>query len=148
EADVLDQRGTSGCTGYGHFARLIDVRARVLGYQGAAASSPRWGYTLGRERMLADPGVPLTDDGCMPACVIEGARDEGALPEDAFPFTEDPAFLNARISMRELADARSFRVAEIAVIEEVGNACVRATRSALAAGFPIGFGTQVDQSYE
>jgi hypothetical protein len=147
-ADVLDQRGTSSCTGYGHFARLIDVRARFLGYQGAAASSARWGYTLGRERMLADPKAVLTDDGCMPSWVIEGGRSEGALSEDACPFSDDPAVLNARLSFGQLQHARGFRIADVAVIEDTGDACVRAMCAALAAGFPIGFGMQVDQSYE
>ena len=147
-ADVLDQGGTSSCTGFGHFARLIDVRARFLGYEGASATSSRWGYTLGRERMLGDPNAKLADEGCMPSSVVEGGQNEGALPELAFPFSEDPTVLNARVALRELEAARTFRIADVAVLEESGDACVRTTIGALSAGFPVAFGMEVDQSYE
>jgi hypothetical protein len=98
--------------------------------------------------MLDDPHAALNDGGCQPACVVEAGRFEGALSEQAFPFSEDPVLLNRRVSFRELENARNYRIADIAVIEETGDAGVQVIRNALAAGFPIGFGMEVDQSYE
>ena len=62
--------------------------------------------------------------------------------EKAWPF--DPATVNEDPRLDEMLDAARFVVKEIYRIEAVGSDRVRAVMAAIAAGYPVVFGTEVD----
>lgn len=144
---VQDQKTTSECTGFA-FRRAIDTR---LGFDGVAYEphSCQGIYTIGRclqrARMPWGPSEPLADDGAIPSDVAEGCA-KGVPTEKAWPF--DPATVNDDPRLDEMLDAARFVVKEIYRIEAVGSDRVRAVMAAIAAGYPVVFGTEVDQRFE
>lgn len=139
---VVDDQGGQDCTG--SYGKLVESWAAARGLP-CAPVSRRFTYTLGR--MTGDPQGRLADVGAQPADVVDGMRTFGVVPETAWP-GDDPTVINAPCDLFALELATTFRVDQIAPIEDAGDTRCTAMRTALAAGFPVGVGMCVDALFE
>ncbi len=140
-ARIDDQQGQS-CTG--SYALLVESFCAARGIP-CDPVSRRFTYTLGRQ--LVNPGVAIVDVGARPSAVVDGMRTFGVVPEPVCP-SGDLANINEPLDFFALERALTFRVKDIAVIEDEGEARCAAIRQALAASYPVGMGIYVDDAFE
>lgn len=140
-ARIDDQQGQS-CTG--SYGLLVESFCAARGIA-CDPVSRRFTYTLGRE--LANPDAAIVDVGARPSAVVDGLRTFGVVPELVWP-SGDLANINEPLDFFSLEKALTFRVNDIAVIEEDGEARCAAIRQALAAGFPVALGMYTDSAFE
>lgn len=138
---VRDQSITSSCVGQA-FARAIHVRAGVEGKDLPFPSALAI-YTLAREEERA--GM-LLDRGCYPRNAAKAISRRGVCGEQHWPFDADR--VNGAVPWRVLQDSADALVDGYYRIGGIGADRCELVRSALAAGFPVPFATQVDHALE
>jgi hypothetical protein len=151
-AQLRNQGQTGSCTGFA-FGLGVMVRCAVLGTP-IAWPSPAALYAGGRAVERADRGLtaeeePLADKGAKPNCVVRAARDIGIPRDDQWPVGGfDPEKINDEPTLGELEDASLFELQEYYRIDSVGEGRAADVRHALASGYPLVVGTQVDRAFE
>jgi hypothetical protein len=143
-ASIKDQSPESACTGFALGCALETVFAAKgqpipeLAYQGI--------YTLGRMEGRASSGVKLTDNGAVPAYVMQALTDWGAPAAKDWAF--DPSTVNEDADLAKLESADRFKLAGFRRIDTFGDAREDEVKRALAAGIMVSFTTNVTQAFE
>lgn len=94
----------------------------------------------------ASPSDSLDDDGCMPSDAVSGMQSWGVPLESVWPF--DPAKVNAKPPLDVVEQASAFKVTGLLRIDGGGDVRIQAIKQAISLGYPIIFGTQVDEAFE
>jgi C1A family cysteine protease len=142
--EVLDQQDTSSCVAH---ATTQQVRT-ALAIQGII-SPPLPSRLFVYFGARAEYGEQKSDDGTYIHAAYEAMRDMGFPSEDAWPFSDDPKLVNELppwSAFRRAADQRwlagNYRILT------TGTQRVQDVKSALAAGHPVTWGTDLDQAFE
>lgn len=141
-ARIYDQ-GSQNCTNYG-YAALVEVWCAARGIE-CAPISKRFNYSLGRG--LRDPGRPLVDLGANPNDVVAGMTRFGVVPEETCP-GDTPDVINNPLDFYSLEVACTYKVSQVAAIDEDGAARCAKIRQSIAAKLPVGFAMEVYENYE
>ena len=145
---VLNQGGQGSCVGHAVaealWGAMIRQRAEA-GLPPAEQPSPAWCYELGR---VIDGNVNQ-DVGTSPYSAFHGAIALGLVTESQLPYSD---------AVLETPDERTPALERLAFDQKIVDGLARITttgtnrlnsiRQALAAGYLVVFGTQVDQSFE
>lgn len=147
---VKDQGQTGRCVAFA-MARCAQIRCAITNVPLKEFSSTNCLYTVGRAKERANEGFvpadkPLVDEGSIPQCVVDGANDWGVCSETQWPSTLDD--LNQEPSPDKLMSASQFKVSGYYRISTTGAQRVEDVKQALAAGFPVLIGVQVDPAFE
>lgn len=135
---IYNQTGSS-CTGWGT-GRGWHTRARIQGDMAAPFPSAPLIYSEGRAADVVLADAPLLDQGCYPRLTLKACADLGVVPLDKW---NGPAIQNARPdweTLRESADRRGVTFARVSGVDQM--------KVALANGYPLVVGFEVDQSFE
>lgn len=148
---VKDQNACSSCTGHGT-STGISTTCRAQGRPLAFEPSERGIYCLARA-VDREPGQSLTDDGAMPNQVMRGIGAWGVRPTQAPTSLGDnsdcePSNVNDEPKLGEIEDGATHLIVGEYVITATGDARVQQLRQALAAGFAVCFGVDVDAAFE
>jgi hypothetical protein len=146
---LLNQGDQGACTGFGT-AELwwgcLCRAAKIAGVAMPECPSPAWNYLLGR----AEDGNVNEDVGSMPSSIMVGGARTGFLPWSECPYSDAELFVPSKDEVAELerkaADQRV--ITGVARITSTGAAFVRDLKTALAAGYLVVFGTDVDAAFE
>lgn len=161
---VKDQYGSSECTGFA-FGMAAHVRLLKLCQDvGGDPTKIPWVstqaiYTSGRALDLPSTSDTLSDDGAAPSQVVRGMATQGIPADSVWPpggfeaAYNDPAdpehdFLNAVPDLKELQAASTFVLQGYFRIDEGTTQTVEDVKQALAAGYPVCVGVNVDQAFE
>jgi len=142
---IADQVETSTCTGQG-IGGAIDCRLRKMGRHDAPLVSRQGIYTIGRSIDRVSTKTPLSDDGANPSQVMRGLRQWGVPTSDRWPF--DPATVNEELPWDVLQEASAFEITAWWQIYSSGKSRIEEMCQALAAGYPVAFGVDVDRPFE
>lgn len=150
--NVLDQGGTSTCVGHGVGTALI-TRLRKMGQEHEDVSRLAiWDFAVAAEK---GKDQPFVDQGCFIRDAMRGCRDQGIPPLSAWPpviaggYTKSlEASVTSAPPWDVLQKAATFRVQNWYRIDDVGYSRVDAICQAIAHGYPVVFGTEVDQAFE
>lgn len=141
---VLDQGGTSSCTGHGTATGLYTACA-VAGHPLGWIPSPAGIYTNAIALDRADPlSGPLLDQGAMPSQVVRGLTEFGARPMADQSAVTDCLF-SGTVPEPTLDQLESEGEHLYVGWYEIANAAE--ARAALSAGAPVGIGTYVDSTF-
>lgn len=135
---IWDQGQYSACVGFA-WARLLST---MVGQH----FSPLAVYTLARCVDRQGTNVPLRDEGSMPHQAARAIDEWGVALGEQWPFIG--ARINAEPALAELEACEPFQRFRPLRIYGTGEARSLAVRRALAAGFPVVFGIEVDQRFE
>lgn len=146
---IFDQIIFSDCVGWA-FAQSIATRCAAAGTP-IPLPAPGAIYTHARAAERAQRGVAptaekLIDNGCMPQLAVLGMQTFGVPSNDRWPL--DATTINAEPSAMQLEYASQFLLTGYYRIDSEGDARLDDIRHAIASGFPVAFGTQVDQAFE
>ena len=144
KVDIRDQQGTSSCVGQS-LQQAIDVRLAIMGIS-TPPHSAKAIYDFARMNDRYTSTEPLVDRGCRPAQAISGLRKWGVPLERDWPFTETG--INAEPPFDVLEKASAFEITGDFRISSTGARRVFEIQVALAQGFPVSFGTEVDEAFE
>lgn len=136
---VSDQSYSSSCVGQA-LARAIDTRLRKLGFNGPEPSS----LALYIGACTLDGQEPL-DMGCYPRDAMRFAREMGVPREEVWPF--DPAKAREKLPWDVLQDASRFLLFQWWRIYASGQSRSDAVAQAIANGFPVIFGLELDAAF-
>jgi C1A family cysteine protease len=139
-----DQGSTESCVGNA-LATAIEVRLRKLGYLAAARPSALAIYTYARALRRLSTDTPLADTGCFPRSAMKALREWGVPDELRWPF--DVSKVNEELPWDVQQAATAFRVQGWYRIDALGRERVDAICHALAQGYPVVFGMDVDQAF-
>ena len=136
---VLDQLNTSSCVAH-MIAHSIDIRTRKAGYEYDPVSRMYIYYHARRRHSKI-----LVDDGTYMRLAMQAMREQGIPDEEYWPFKR------LKINRRPLwkADAMSHqrRNGKYYHIFDVGDSRSTAIKAAITDGYPVGFGTQIGESF-
>lgn len=135
---IHDQTITSSCVGHA-LAQAIDIRLRKLGFDFEPSSLAP--YTGARS---LDHGV-LVDAGCYPRDAMRFVATNGVPREHVWPF--DPEKVNEKLPWDVLQDASRFLLFAWWRIYASGQQRSDAVAQALAKGFPVIFGLDIDNAF-
>jgi hypothetical protein len=135
-SDIFEQAGPS-CVGEA-LARAWHERAVIQGSASPIYPDPLALYALARAAERGDPALPLIDSGAMPRWALSALSDCGALPRGSW-YDPSRTLRPDWATLRSSADRRGVQYARLWSPVEA--------RQALAAGFPVVIGGDVDQSY-
>jgi len=141
---VRDQGPTESCVGNA-IANAIEVRLRKLGYLAEPRPSALAIYTYARALGRLTPATKLTDTGSFPRLAMKSLREWGVPNETRWPF--DASHVNDELPWDVQQQASAFRVTAWYRIDAVGRERVDAICHALAQGYPVVFGMDVDQAF-
>jgi hypothetical protein len=141
---IKDQTTTNSCVGQG-WATAFDVRQRVMGIDNGEPSSLGW-YGLARTLGKLSKDEKLQDEGAYPRLAAKAATEWGVPLESVWKFDESK--VNVDLPLDVLENASATKVTGWYRIDAQGQGRVLALMQALSKGYPVAFGTQVDQSYE
>lgn len=142
---VRDQLRTSSCVGWA-VMRVSHVRAQLMGHRNAKHGSADFAYKIGRANAFTTP-TQLTDDGSQPRNVIRGVKEWGIVAESDYPF--DPETINDQPNWEQLeagVGSLDYGVGKYLWVDGVGEAKFDAMKRALAAGYPMAFAIDVDET--
>lgn len=147
---VNDQQWTSSCVGQS-LQQCMNIR---LSRMGAPTKKFSAAAIYANARMLgrASKNEPLEDFGCYPHLAVQGTRELGVAYEETWPLV-DPygriidENLNREPPLDVQQEASAFEVSGVYPIDSDGEDRVRAVMQALAAGYPVAFGTQIDDVF-
>ncbi len=137
---VLDQGGTLSCVAHA-VAQGIHVARRARGLD---SEMPSWGFLYWNSRGYH--GAETEDGGtyprtCLKSAVRFGAPSEAQCPWEPWQINRSPSWAAYRHAFDERGARGYLR------LFETGSARLEAMRNALAAGFPVVFGTAVDEAF-
>ena len=136
---VHDQSITGSCVGQA-LSQAIDTRLRKLGFNGPEPSS----LALYAGARSVDHGK-LEDNGCYPRDAMRFSQTNGVPREDVWPF--DVAKVNEKLPWDVLQDASRFLLFQWWRIYSSGQQRSDAVAQAIAAGFPVIFGLEIDNAF-
>lgn len=142
---VQDQGQYSSCTGWST-AQAIQLRMSVINQP---IELPSWialyttARALDRQQRGMNVSTALVDQGTYPSLVFEGASD-GVPTISQWPFKG----INDEPDLLELEYASAFKLLSYYRIDSIGPQKVRDVMQAIASGYPVVIGTQVDQAFE
>jgi hypothetical protein len=137
---VNDQQGSS-CVGNA-LSKAIDTRLRKLGFVCPEPSSQAL-YTMGRR--YKRPGIMLEDEGSIPRDVMLAARELGVPSEANWP--TNIMTIDEDVPWDVLQESSKFLLMQWSKILTVGAARADAVAQALSKGYPVPFGTELDQKF-
>lgn len=139
-----DQVSTQSCVGQGYRGIVIVAeRARGIVVEPPSALDA---YYNARMNAPLSP-AKVTDDGCYPRSLADAAMRRGVCHEGMWPF--DPAKVNKSPSWEARRDAYARAGGSYSFIQSEGDALERAVQATLVTQrLPVGFGTQIGESYE
>jgi hypothetical protein len=142
--EVWDQEQASACVGFAT-SRAVMVRCAVMGTPIARPSrvAP---YTWARAAERAGASVPLQDQGCEPADAVAGIAKWGICSDAVWPF--DMATINDEPTLEDLEDSAIVLISGSYSIDTEGADRLNDVCQALAAGYPVTIGVQVDNAFE
>jgi hypothetical protein len=140
---VWDQTSMNACVGY-TFARLAHMVCAIKG-RPIPRPSPLCVYTGARALRRGTPKVPLQDEGCMPYLAVESMQQWGIAKETDWP--SDPQEVNAEPTLLEL-ERSVFQPTGVYTVDSEGQSRLDDIDHALDQGYPLGFGTDVDEAFE
>jgi len=148
---VKNQGDTSRCLAYA-MARAAQLRCAYLGVPLKEFPSVDGLYTVARAWDRHQQGFlpeqqPLTDTGSIPNCMVQGANDFGVALESRWP-SDDLSKINAEPTIEELRAASMLKFPGYYRISSSGAQRLAAVKQALAAGYPVLIGVQVDPAFE
>ena len=150
---VKNQGQTGRCLAFA-FARAAQLRSDVAGVPLLEWPSTTGLYTVARAYERARQGftadnTPLTDGGSIPQDMVNGANDYGVANDSAWPSeSEASADINAEPNIEELKAASKGKFPGYYRISSTGAQRVEDVKQALAAGYPVVIGVQVDPAFE
>jgi C1A family cysteine protease len=141
---VMDQGQLSCCVGEA-LTRAIHVR---MAHAGMPIAYPSILGTYNIARALGRPvaSEKLVDEGSEPRLAMKGIKEWGVPPESAWPF--DPAMVNTELPLDVLEKASAFKLTAWHRIDSLGKGRVEDICQAIAAGYPVICGVEVDQAFE
>lgn len=137
---IRDQGSTNACVGMA-IGTAVDVRLRRTGITTAPMASALAVYTLARS--VTD--APLLDLGCHPRLAFRAMREHGIPSEGVWPFSEGE--VATKLPWDVLQQASAFRVAAWWRIDSEGDERIEDVCQAIAAGYPVVFGLDVDRAF-
>jgi len=135
---VYDQRSTNSCVGQS-LAGLVHISERS-GYGQPSALFPYYNARRYSTSLVLDRGTYIRDAVKMTARL-------GCPDERFWTFSTLAIKVNRRPSFQAYMQAHARRGGEYFAILSQGNARVRAIKAALAAGYPVIFGTRVTRAF-
>lgn len=141
---IWDQGQTSSCVGWA-FAQGIQLRLSVA-QTPISLPSPAAIYTFARAKSRTNPDTLLTDTGSVPGYAALGLGEWGCPPLTAWAF--DPATINDEPKFEDLEIASAFKFNGLYRIGSTGAERLTEIRQAISNGYPVVFGTDVDQAFE
>lgn len=131
---VYDQDGGT-CVGEST-ARAWNLRALIQGVRDALYPDPNAIFALANANELGDPALPILDNGAIPRCALEAVKDCGVLPRGLWA---DRLVRPDWDAIKASADRRLIKYARLGSASEA--------RQALASGFPVKNGGDIDEAY-
>lgn len=141
---IWDQGQSSSCVGWA-LAQAIALRCAVVGTP-IRMPSPTAIYTFARAKARANTSIPFTDDGSIPSYAFDGMTEWGVPSMEEWPF--DPSTINHAPDFEELEEASAFKVTGYYRILSEGPQRLVDIKHAISEGYPIAFGTDVDDAFE
>lgn len=141
---VKDQGATSSCVGQS-IGTAIDTRLRKLGKWDAPLSSSQAIYTFGRALSRLSKDESLQDGGTFPRNAMKGLKDWGVPTEQRWPF--DPSHINDELPWDVMQAASANCLQAWWRIDSMGKERVEDICQALEKGYPVVFGTDIDQAF-
>lgn len=140
--EVLNQGQTSACVAHAT-AQAVRTRLSAQGVVAPLLPSRLHIYYIAR----AETGDQNVDEGTYVASAVDAISKLGYPPEIAYPFSEDPAVINAQPPWEDFREALDQKLVNGAYrISSVGQQRVADVKAALAGGHPVIFGTDVDNA--
>jgi hypothetical protein len=141
---VRDQLSSSSCVGQST-SSAAEIRLDKMGIKhenvsaiGTYKIARTWGRSLEKE--------PLEDEGAFIRQAFKGIRETGLIPERVAPFLLDT--INDELTWDELQAASTYRVKEWYRISDYGTGKTEGICSAIAQGYPVVFGIDVDRAFQ
>lgn len=141
---VMDQGDTSSCVAHA-FSQAILVHERKQGIIDAEQPSPIFGYY--NSRRMDTNSVLVADAGTYLRSYAAALFKFGCCDEKVWSFSEHWLKVNRRPSFDAYMHAHGRRGGQYTRIVGNGPARIHAVKSALAAGLPVVFGTNVGVSF-
>lgn len=161
-SEVWDQHETGSCTGHA-FGRAAQLRLLAIASEaGITLNVPKPSvtaiYQAGVAADRSSPNAPLQDDGAAPSQVVRGMATQGVPPDSAWPpggfeaaYAADPVnhkFVTEEPDLFELEKASTFVLQGFYRIEDGSDQTTKDVVQALASGYPVAVGVEVDQAFE
>lgn len=140
---IRNQASTSSCTGFAS-SSLYHYMLKFLNKQ-AFSPSPLFNYWFGRHVRRA--GWENEDEGAMPRDVMQTMISNGVVPEEDWPFSENPKVINQRPPQTILAKAKQNKVIEGRYVRMLANDNLFHLKNSLAQGLPFLVGVDVYSSF-
>lgn len=149
--DVKDQDDTSRCLAY-VMARAAQLRCALLGIPLKEFPSVDGLYTVARAFDRADQGfmpaqAPLTDNGSIPYCMVQGANQYGVALESQWP-SDDLSKINDEPKLEQLEASSAMKFPGYYRISSTGAQRLMDVMQAIANGYPVLIGVHVDEAFE
>lgn len=141
---VRDQVTSNACTGFA-VASGADLFLRHRGVV-LPEPAPLGPYYFARAFERVSMNEKLVDDGAKIRLAIEGGRKFGLPSEAAWAFS--PEVVNDDPKLDAIEESTTCRIQAYYTIDDIGLGRVERVCQALAAGFPVVLGTQVDRAFE
>lgn len=147
---IKDQGSTLSCVGQA-IGTAIDARLRRLGRWDVPESSSQAIYTFARaleRNPLLDfesKPPPLVDFGSHPRLAMKGMKDWGVPTESRWPF--NPSRIDEELPWDVMQESSTHCVQAWWRIDSMGKERVEDVCQALMMGYPVVFGTVVDQAF-
>ena len=140
---IHDQGSTNSCVGQA-LATAIDVRTRKLGLVRPEPSALAI-YTMARALSREEASEELLDFGTYPRNAMKALKEHGATREELWPF--DLTKVNDELPWDVMGDAAAGRVAAWYRVGTAGHDRAVDVANAVSKGFPVVFGTAVDDRF-
>jgi hypothetical protein len=140
---ILDQGSTNSCVGHA-IAIAADTRLRHIGAI-KERPSPLSIYSIARELARKGKGA-MVDDGCWPRAAMKGVGNYGVAFERDWPLEQSR--VNADVPWDVLQKASAFKLDAFFRVDSVGHSRVEDILYALARGYPVVFGTDIDHQFQ
>lgn len=141
---IRDQGQTSSCVGHA-IGTAADTRLRKLGFMNTPDPSRVAIYTFARAMGRSSGSKKLVDDGSQPRLAMKGIREWGTPSEKDWPI--DQATINDELPWDVMQKASAFRISQWHRIDSLGHGRVEDICNAIAQGYPVVFGVDVDDNF-